>query len=124
MILDQHLILSDDQGAITASAATTNEIDFGSAPTNPDSDPIGFVVFHVGTAMGGAGSIVLKVQDSADGTTYADIALSKSLLAADLPAGAEVKVPVPGNHRRYIQGYYDVTGVITDLKCTAYLATN
>lgn len=125
MVLDNHLLLGEDQGAITTSVATTNLLDMVTEGTDPDVFPSGFMAFHITTTGTGAGTVDFKIQDcDTEGGTYVDIAASGPAVATTLEAGDEIKVPLPGDHRRYIRGYFTVVSTVGALTVTTHLATN
>ena len=117
--IDKHLLLGEDQGAITASAATTNLKDFGAAnPDRGDGQPV-YLRATVQTAAGGTGSITVKIQDcDTEGGTYVDIAASKDYAISELVSGAVIKVPFPPKHRRFVRGYFTVTGTVSAVTFT------
>lgn len=106
--------------ALTADAASTNSIDMAlAAPNKGEGTPL-WVEFVVMAAMD-AGSVIFKIQDSADDSSFADIAASQSYAFGDLAVGDVVKIYLPVEHRRYIQAYVDITGTITTGSVDIYL---
>ena len=125
MIIDKLLQVSDAQ-AVTASAASTDVIDFGQA--NPNSGinqntSLAITVDETATAAGAA-TVTFSVQDSADNSSFADVAVTAATGKAALPAGAQVLIPMPVVHRRYVRAYYTVaTGPLTAGKFSAQIVT-
>jgi hypothetical protein len=125
MIIDKLLQVSDAQ-AVTASAASTDVIDFGQA--NPNSGinritTLAITVDETATAAGAA-TVTFSVQDSADNSSFADVAVTAATGKAALPAGAQVLIQMPVVHRRYVRAYYTVaTGPLTAGKFSAQIVT-
>lgn len=121
MIIDKFLQVSDAQ-AVTASAASTDVIDFGQANPNTGMDDRTSMVITVDEAAtaSGAATVTISVQDSADNSTFADVAVTAAIGKASLTAGAQVVIPMPTKLRRYCRVYYTVaTGPLTAGKFSA-----
>ena len=97
-----------------ATTATTNELDLEAITDihgNAIQDGLGYgvrpvIVMFLATAAGtGANAVTIRLQDSADGTTYADVA-SRQIAAAgtDISKGDFFTLALPPSHRRYFQG--------------------
>lgn len=125
MIIDKLLQVSDAQ-AVTASAASTDVIDFGQANPNSGINQIttlAITVDETATAAGAA-TVTFSVQDSADNSSFADVAVTAATGKATLVAGAQVLIPMPVVHRRYVRAYYTVaTGPLTAGKFSAQIVT-
>lgn len=123
MIIDKLLQVSDAQ-AVTASAASTDVIDFGQANPNSGINQItslAITVDETATAAGAA-TVTFSVQDSADNSSFADVAVTAATGKAALPAGAQVLIQMPVVHRRYVRAYYTVaTGPLTAGKFSAQI---
>lgn len=125
MIIDKFLQVSDAQ-AVTSTAASTNVIDFGQ--TNPNSGlsdhlTMAVTVDETVTAAGAA-TVTFAVQDSADNSSWADVAATAAIGKAALPAGAQVLIPMPLQHRRYVRVNYTVaTGPLTAGSFSAQVVT-
>lgn len=78
------------------------------------------VTFPVKAA--GTGSVSFKIQDSADGTSFADVA-ALTVDVADLSDGFPVALPMPLVHKRYVRLATELgTGAsITAGQVTAYI---
>lgn len=116
MIIDRFLKVSRNQ-AVTATAPSTDVIDFGQ--TNPNTglhDRLDMVV-TVGAAAtaAGAATVQISVQDSATGSSgWADVISSGAVPIANLGAGAQIVLSMPTQHRRYVRVNYTVaTGPLT-----------
>lgn len=99
--------------AITATAASNNELDWQNTDPKLGEGPGVEAVFVVTTTFAhvdSSATLTIAVQDSADGGTYATIAQSKAIARDDLVDGAKFRVAVPRSHRRWLQTYYTVAG--------------
>ncbi len=125
MIIDKALQVSNEQ-AVTASAASTDVIDFGQV--NPNSGlnrntTLAITVDEAATASGAA-TVTFSLQDSADNSSFADVATTAAIGKANLTAGAQILIPMPAKHRRYVRAYYTVaTGPLTAGKFSAQIVT-
>lgn len=125
MIIDKLLQVSNEQ-AVTASAASTDVIDYGQA--NPDSGlndnvTMAITVDEAATASGSA-TVTFSVQDSADNSTFTDVYATAAIGKATLTAGKQILIPMPYQHRRYVRVYYTVaTGPLTAGKFSAQVVT-
>lgn len=125
MFIDNNLQVSNAQ-AVTASAASTDLIDFGQANPNVGLDDRSNMVITVDEAAtaAGAATVVFSVQDSADNSTFADVAVTAAIDKATLVAGHQVVIPMPTKLRRYCRVYYTVaTGPLTAGKFSAQVVT-
>ena len=121
MFIDKSLQVSDAQ-AVTASAASTDVIDFGQANPNTGMDDRSSMVITVDEAAAatGAATVTISVQDSADNSTFADVAVTAAIGKATLVAGYQHVIPMPTKLRRYCRVYYTVaTGPLTAGKFSA-----
>ncbi|MBR0568366.1 hypothetical protein J5J83_19770 [Azoarcus sp. L1K30] len=121
MLIDKALQVSSEQ-AVTSSAASTDVIDFGQA--NPNSGMSGHLSAVITTdeaaTASGAATVTFSVQDSADNSSFADVAVTAAIGKASLTAGAQIVIPMPIKHRRYVRVYYTVgTGPLTAGKFSA-----
>jgi hypothetical protein len=125
MIIDKQLQVSNEQ-AVTSSAASSDVIDFGQ--TNPSTGmcecvTMAITVDEAATASGSA-TVTFSIQDSADNSSFADVAVTAAIGKASLTAGAQVLIPMPVKHRRYVRVYYTVaTGPLTAGKFSAQVVT-
>lgn len=121
MIIDKLLQVSDAQ-AVTVTAASTDVIDFGQANPNTgltDHLSMAITVDEAATAVGAA-TVTFAVQDSADNSSFVDVAVTAAVAKTDLTAGAQFVIPMPGKHRRYVRVNYTVaTGPLTAGKFSA-----
>ena len=125
MYIDKNLQVSNEQ-AVTASAASTDVIDYGQANPNAGLDDHSKLVITVDVAATASGSatVTFSLQDSADNSTFADVAVTAAIAKADLVAGYQVVIPMPTKLRRYVRAYYTVaTGPLTAGKFSAQVVT-
>lgn len=125
MILDKALQMSNGQ-AVTASAASTDVIDFGQTNPNVGKDDLSKLVINVteDVAASGAATVTFSIQDSADGSSFANVLATAAYGKAALTAGTQIVIPMPHKLRRYCRVYYTVaTGPLTAGKFTASITT-
>lgn len=125
MIIDRQLQVSNEQ-AVTASAASTDVIDYGQA--NPNSgmgENLSMAItVDEAAAAAGAATVTFSIQDSADNATFADVVATAAIGKAALTAGKQVLIPMPPVHRRYLRLYYTVgTGPLTAGRFSAQVVT-
>lgn len=123
MYIDKLLQVSDAQ-AVTASAASADVIDFGQATPNTgmdDHSKMAITVDESATAAGAA-TVAFAIQDSADNSSWADVAISAPIGKATLVAGFQHIIPMPTKLRRYCRVFYTVgTGPLTGGKFSAQI---
>lgn len=121
MIIDRNLQVSNEQ-AVTATAASTDVIDFGQANPNTglsDHSNMVITVDESATAAGAA-TVTFALQDSADNSTFLDVAVTAAIGKAALTAGQQFVIAMPTKHRRYVRVNYTVaTGPLTAGKFSA-----
>lgn len=125
MFIDKLLQVSNEQ-AVTASAASTDVIDFGQANPNVGMDDLSKMVITVDASAtaAGAATVAFSVQDSADNSTFADVSVTAPIGKAELTAGRQIVIPMPVRLRRYCRVYYTVaTGPLTAGKFSAQIVT-
>ena len=125
MIIDYNLQVSNEQ-AVTATAASTDVIDFGQATPTTGLNPLMHMVIGVDEAAtaAGAATVVFAIQDSADNSTFADVAATAAIGKAALGLGQQIVIPMPTTHRRYLRVNYTVaTGPLTAGKFSAQVVT-
>lgn len=125
MIIDKALQVSNEQ-AVTVSAASTDVIDYGQA--NPNSGVGQNVSMAITTdeaaAATGSATVTFSIQDSADNSSWSDVAVTAAIGKATLVAGKQILIPMPSQHRRYVRAYYTVaTGPLTAGKFSAQVVT-
>lgn len=121
MIIDKALQVSNEQ-AVTVTAASTDVIDFGQVNPNSGLNQNTTLAITVdeAAAAAGAATVTFSIQDSADNSTFADVAVTAAIGKASLTAGQQVLIPMPAKHRRYVRVYYTVaTGPLTAGKFSA-----
>ena len=115
MYIDKFLQVSTNQ-AVTASAPSTDVIDFGQANPNLGLSDHANLVVTVGTAVAAAGAatVTFVLQDSADNSSWADVMASGPIPKALLTAGFHLALAMPPKLRRYVRVNYVVgTGPLT-----------
>lgn len=125
MIIDKFLQVSNEQ-AVTSSAASTDVIDFGQTNPNSGMDDRSVMAITVDTSAtaAGAATVTFSVQDSADNSTFADVAVTAAIGKATLVAGYQHLIPLPKKLRRYVRAYYTVaTGPLTAGAFSAQVVT-
>lgn len=139
MILSKYEEFSDSQGAITATATSTNCIDLGVSPTLRDlgaGEPIYFVV-QVDVTGTGAGTLTISLVSGADvllQTTPVTHYLSPAFVGTDMVAGKElvkVRLPISGNlaavpsaapnYKRFLGVQYTIASTVGAVKLSAFL---
>lgn len=122
--IDQNLVMSDAQ-AVTSTAVSTKSIDCTVALRNLGSGEPVDVLVAIGTTFtaGGAATLTVALQDSADNSTFADVLVGPAIAVASLVAGFEAfRIRLPATLRRYIALNYTVaTGPMTAGALTATL---
>lgn len=122
--MDQNLVMSDAQ-AVTSTAVSTKSIDTVTALRNIGSGQDVQIICTVPTAFtaGGAATMTIALQDSADNSSFADVLVSPAIAVATLVAGYEAfRVRVPYTTRRYIALNYTIaTGPMTGGTITSFL---
>lgn len=113
MILDSTNLFSDDQ-AITATAASTNVIDLGSATRGDIGKGTSIpLLVQVTTSFATLTSLTIAVQtDSVENFASPKTLTSQTIALAGLTAGAQAGFNVipTGTDERYLRLYYTVTG--------------
>lgn len=128
MIIDKQLELARNQ-AITASAPSTNSIDFGATTDGVIGRDIGagtpmyaVVTFPVTFTAAGAATLTASVQDSTDNVTFSDRVIGPPLAIADLSAGKRLNLALPPGLKRYVRLNFTVaTGPFTAGQLNAYV---
>lgn len=125
MLIDKNLQVSDAQ-AVTTTAASTDVIDFGQTNPNVGMDGLSKMVITVDEAAtaDGSATVTFAVQDSADNSTFADVAVTAAIGKATLTAGHQIVIPMPTKLRRYCRVNYTVaTGPLTAGKFSAQVVS-
>lgn len=116
--IDAKLLMSDSQ-ALTATAASTNVIDFEVANPNMGEGTKVVVKVICETALGGTDpTITFTLQDSADNSTFATLLATEQY--SSLSAGDVIDIPLPEDHARYTRMYYTLGGTSPTLTVSAY----
>lgn len=123
MILDKYMILSDGQ-AITTTAASDNEVDFGAASHDVDQGTPIYLEVWLDTAFDtSANTLTIALQDSADGTSYTTrmTILEATATSSLLTAGLLRKISLPNDLARYIRLYYTCSTTLASGVINAFL---
>ncbi|MDZ7918511.1 MAG: hypothetical protein U5O12_00485 [Rhodoferax sp.] len=100
-------------------------MDFGQV--NPDvgmADTYLVITTDEAAAAAGAATVTISLQDSADNSTFVDVAVTTAIGKATLVAGYQHVIPMPTKLRRYCRAYYTVaTGPLTAGKFSAQVVT-
>jgi hypothetical protein len=112
MYIDKSLTFSNAQ-AVTATAASTDYIDLGSARQIGLAKQL-FVLFTVNTTTVSAGATTMTIKIQTDGDvafgSAADLYTSASIAKATLVAGYQIAIPIPiSGMERYVRLYYTVS---------------
>lgn len=114
--IDNQLLLATDQGAITASAASTDLVQLGADKGVGRPAYMRITVTTTGT---GAGTVTFAVQDCATvGGTYVTKQSSAAFVSTTLTKGRVIKVPIPDDHEEFVRGYMTVASTVGALKVT------
>ena len=110
MYLDKQLLFENSDSAITASRASTNVLDLGSADLGRSDME---VYVRVSEAFNNLTSLGVKLQTATDAafTTPIDLPVQETDLLAALTLNAELlKAEVPQGCKQYLRLYFTVTG--------------
>lgn len=124
MFLDALLLLSDAQ-AVSADAASTNTIDLGATNTRIGTGKPLVILFAVDVAAdittGDETYIFQCIQSAAANLSSPDVLAQRTIVAADLKAGATqtVGIPIGTPTKRYLGAFYDVGGTTPTITVTA-----
>lgn len=125
MILDSQLLFSDAQ-AVTADAASTNQIDLGIERNLFDGEPMAVVLQIDVAADGTTTDETYEFQIETDGDSAfgspTDLVVH-SIGYASLTAGSTHVLPIPigVSVERYLRLYYNVGGTSPSVTVTAFL---
>lgn len=126
MFIDKFLQVSNAQ-AVTATAPSTDVIDFGQTNPNVGLDDRSSMVITVDTsaAAAGAATVTFAIQDcDTVGGTYVDVVSSAAIGKATLVAGYQHILPMPTKLRQFCRVNYTVgTGPLTAGAFSAQIVT-
>lgn len=127
MLKDQVLVLCEDYDSDgkTAEANVTNTIDFGETSSVPGVNKrgAGYLNVQVTEAFTGGTAPVLKIKDSADNASFAQVAGTGTISMAGLALGTIISIPLP-KIRRYLTVSYAATSAAASGKFTAWVGEN
>ena len=109
-LVDAILIFSDEQ-AITATAASTNVIDFGEANANLGAGTPLIINFIITEAFATCDSLQISLQQGSTSTPATELVNLPAILTASLTKGAYIpEIMIPSQHLRYLRLYYTIAG--------------
>lgn len=109
-LVDSILIFSDEQ-AITATAASTNVIDFGEVNPNLGAGTPLIINFIITEAFATLTSLQISLQQGATSTPATELVNLPAIAAANLTKGAYIpEIMIPSQHLRYMRLYYTIAG--------------
>lgn len=109
-LVDAILIFSDEQ-AITATAASTNVIDFGEANANLGAGTPLIINFIITEAFATCDSLQISLQQGSTSTPATELINLPAILTASLTKGAYIpEIMIPSQHLRYMRLYYTIAG--------------
>ena len=109
-LVDAILIFSDEQ-AITATAASTNVIDFGEVNPNLGAGTPLIINFIITEEFATLTSLQISLQHGATSTPATELVNLPAIAAANLTKGAYIpEIMIPSQHLRYMRLYYTVAG--------------
>lgn len=111
MIFDEKLLFSKDQ-ALTTTAASTDVLDMENRTKVGRGKPLRVVVVVTEDFDGGT-NLDIALQDSADDSSFANVATTGATLTASLTAGKTFEFKLPSEIRRYLRLNYTITGTHT-----------
>jgi len=119
---DAILDLGQDIDLHTATVVSGNVLDMAlAAPNKGEGEPV-WVEFIITTAGAGTGTVTFTVQDcDTVGGTYRIIASSRAYVGTELTKGKIIKVPLPAEHRQFIQGGATIAATVTGAVGDCYL---
>ena len=127
MLRDELLTLCEGYSAVgkTSEANVTNVIDFGETAVAPGVNKrgAGYLNIQVTTDFTGGATPAIKIVDSADNSTFAQVAGTGSYSLAGLKAGDYISVLLP-KVRRYLTVAYSAGTAVSAGAFTAWVGEN
>lgn len=120
MYVESKYLFSDEQ-SLTATAASTNTIDFSSDRDVGRGEPMAAVV-TVDTALAGTTptfKVTIQTDDNTSFSSATDLVVSQEFSAA--AAGDRIVVPLPLSNERYVRLNYTLGGTSPTITVTADL---
>ena len=116
MLRDELLTLCDKYSVAgkTSGANVTNVIDFGETNSIPGVNKRGggYLNVQVTSTITGGTAPALKIVDSADNTSFAQVAGTGTISIAGLTAGTVISIPLP-KVKRYLSVEYSASAAAT-----------
>ena len=124
MLRDEMLTLCEQYTAIgkTTAANVTNVIDFGETSSKPGTNKRGggYLNVQVTQAFTGGTAPALTVVDSADNSSFSQVAGTGTISMSGLALGTIISIPLP-TVRRYLTVKYGATATVTTGAFTAWV---
>lgn len=122
MIIDKLMELSDDQ-ALTATAASTNTVDFGATRDIAPGEPMYLVVTSKAAPGGTSPTIAISIEtdDNTGFSSATTLVSSGTLAAAAFGLGTRIVIPVPHGCERYVRGKFTLGGTSPTFTVDAHL---
>lgn len=124
MYVDANLLLSDAQ-ALTATAASTNLVDFNVDRDMGRGEPLALVitvdVLADGTTTDETYAFAIETDDNA-AFSSATALVSRTIGYADLTAGSQHIIPFTLSNERYVRLYATLGGTTPSVTITAHIA--
>lgn len=125
MILDRQLSLSDGQ-ALTATAASTDVIDFGAVRQIGVGEPL-YVVLNFAVGAGGTSptmNVAFQTDDNSGFSSAATLFTSPTYAAAAMTAGTQYVYPLPvSGMERFFRLNYTLGGTSPTMTLDAHIVT-
>lgn len=110
MFIDKRLQVSSQQ-ALTATAASTDVVDLGSASRNVGAgDPIWLVVLARVALAGTSPTLAVAIQTDDNSAFSSAATLETSQTYTALPVGSMIVLPMPFTNERYVRANYTLGG--------------
>lgn len=123
MLRDELLTLCEDYSVAgkTAAANVTNVIDFGETTCVPGSNKraAGYLNVQITATITGGTAPAITIKDSADNSSFAQVAGTGTISLAGMTAGTVISLPLP-KVKRYLTVAYSATAAATG-KFTAWV---
>lgn len=119
-MIDYEMVLVDNKSFV--SSLTSEVIDLRQTTPNLGLQcaPLFFVFTPNETTPVGTGTITFILQDSADGSTWTDVASYGPFTVADISKDIAFKFPM--HHRRYLRVKTSISGTVTALAGSLYVS--
>ena len=114
MITDKALELEAESAAVTASANTSDYVDFDQAAPNKGTYTINaeliYTIMTTGTGASGTFEFTLEGDDNSSFTSATALASTGAIACASCTANRKFRLKIPVEHERYMRGRVVVGG--------------